>query len=85
LFNLLLFTVTDCTYVCRVDKGSDSDPNELTFSKGDVFEVIDRSGKWWEAVNKEGKVGSECFLRWFGDVSLILHPSCTIQLCATGA
>ncbi|KAF8349644.1 hypothetical protein F5887DRAFT_947387 [Amanita rubescens] len=38
-------------------KGSDTDPHELTFSKGDLFEVVDRSGKWWEAVNKDGKVG----------------------------
>ncbi|KAF8626884.1 hypothetical protein AX15_004644 [Amanita polypyramis BW_CC] len=38
-------------------KGSDTDPHELTFVKGDIFEIIDQSGKWWEAVNKEGRVG----------------------------
>ncbi|KIL66856.1 hypothetical protein M378DRAFT_23183 [Amanita muscaria Koide BX008] len=37
--------------------GNDEDPHELTFSKGDMFEIIDRSGKWWEAVNMDGKSG----------------------------
>ncbi|KAK2463774.1 hypothetical protein APHAL10511_004212 [Amanita phalloides] len=37
--------------------GSDSDPHELTFVKGDKFEIVDRAGKWWEAINREGKLG----------------------------
>jgi len=38
-------------------KGSEGDPHELTFAKGEVFEVVDQTGKWWEVVNKEGEVG----------------------------
>ncbi|KAF8625607.1 hypothetical protein AX17_006793 [Amanita inopinata Kibby_2008] len=37
--------------------GSDTDPNELSFAKGDKFEVLDQSKKWWEVVKENGKVG----------------------------
>lgn len=33
------------------------DPNEVSFKKGDQFEVIDNKGKWWQVRNAEGKIG----------------------------
>jgi len=47
-------------------KGSKEDPSELTFKKGEVLSVFDKSGKWWDAQNSEGKRGSAYFFRlWF--------------------
>ncbi|TFK26906.1 hypothetical protein FA15DRAFT_654082 [Coprinopsis marcescibilis] len=34
-----------------------SDPNELSFKKGEILVVLDRSGKWWEARRSDGKTG----------------------------
>ena len=31
-----------------------NDPKELSFAKGDVFEVLDNGGKWWQA-RKDGE------------------------------
>ncbi|PFH49509.1 hypothetical protein AMATHDRAFT_4851 [Amanita thiersii Skay4041] len=39
--------------------GSETDPNELSFVKGEFFDIVDRTGKWWEAVKPNGTVGSE--------------------------
>lgn len=36
---------------------SASDAYELTFTKGEVLEVIDNSGKWWEAIKSDGTKG----------------------------
>lgn len=33
------------------------DPNELSFARGEVFDIIDKSGKWWEAVLADGRKG----------------------------
>jgi len=36
---------------------SDTDPHEVSFAKGEVLEVIDRSGKWWEVIRTDGARG----------------------------
>ncbi|KAI8063829.1 hypothetical protein BC940DRAFT_306946 [Gongronella butleri] len=33
------------------------DPNELSFEKNEVMEVIDRKGNWWQARKMDGTVG----------------------------
>ncbi|KAF5377950.1 hypothetical protein D9615_006765 [Tricholomella constricta] len=33
------------------------DPNELSFKKGDMLEIADKSGKWWEARKSDGTTG----------------------------
>ncbi|KAJ3330995.1 Transmembrane osmosensor, partial [Blyttiomyces sp. JEL0837] len=40
--------------VCRAEalygyKANEKDPSEISFAKGDLFEVIDNKGKWWKA------------------------------------
>ncbi|KAI8140557.1 hypothetical protein BJV82DRAFT_221787 [Fennellomyces sp. T-0311] len=33
------------------------DPNELSFDKDEVLEIIDKRGNWWQARKKDGTVG----------------------------
>ncbi|ORE09341.1 hypothetical protein BCV72DRAFT_248245 [Rhizopus microsporus var. microsporus] len=33
------------------------DPNELSFAKGEVLEIVDRNGNWWQARKTDGTVG----------------------------
>ncbi|KAF8157812.1 hypothetical protein B0H34DRAFT_797265 [Crassisporium funariophilum] len=38
-------------------RASDDDANELSFKKGEILEVIDKTGKWWEARLRDGRKG----------------------------
>ncbi|KAJ6566139.1 hypothetical protein B0H19DRAFT_1024994 [Mycena capillaripes] len=38
-------------------KGSPEDPNELSFAKGEVLEIEDQEGKWWQAKKADGTFG----------------------------
>ncbi|KAG6811573.1 hypothetical protein H0H92_006822 [Tricholoma furcatifolium] len=38
---------------------SPDDPNEISFSKGEILDIMDKNGKWWQARKSDGKVGSE--------------------------
>lgn len=40
------------------DSASQDDPNEISFDKGDILEIIDKQGKWWQAKKSNGAVGS---------------------------
>jgi len=33
------------------------DPNELSFSKGEVLDIVDNKGKWWQARKTDGTIG----------------------------
>jgi len=39
-------------YTASVD-----DPNELSFAKGEVMEIVDNQGKWWQARKADGSIG----------------------------
>ncbi len=41
------------------DTASPDDPNEITFSKNEILEILDKNGKWWQARKQDGTVGSE--------------------------
>ncbi|KAL5519556.1 SHO1 [Sanghuangporus vaninii] len=36
---------------------SPDDPNEISFTKGEILEIIDKQGKWWQAKKEDGTVG----------------------------
>ncbi|KAJ7352069.1 hypothetical protein DFH08DRAFT_913141 [Mycena albidolilacea] len=38
-------------------KGSPDDPTELSFQKGEVLEIEDQAGKWWQAKKADGTAG----------------------------
>ena len=40
------------------DTASTDDPNEISFSKGEVLDIIDKNGKWWQARKEDGTLGS---------------------------
>lgn len=44
-----------------LDTASPDDDNEISFSKGEVLDIMDKSGKWWRARRADGSVGSEFF------------------------
>ncbi|KAJ7503836.1 hypothetical protein B0H11DRAFT_1625530, partial [Mycena galericulata] len=37
---------------------SPDDPDEISFSRGEVLDIIDKQGRWWLIQNAEGLVGS---------------------------
>jgi SHO1 osmosensor len=46
--------------------GNPADVAELSFKKGEILDIFDRSGKWWEVRKVDGSKGSEwCFLSFF--------------------
>jgi hypothetical protein len=53
--------MTDVVVVPPSDTASPKDPNELSFGRGEIFEIIDKSGKWWEAEMADGRKGSKSF------------------------
>ncbi|KAJ7919307.1 hypothetical protein B0H13DRAFT_1989239 [Mycena leptocephala] len=36
---------------------SADDPNEISFSKGEILDIVDKQGKWWQAKKADGSVG----------------------------
>ncbi|KIJ93182.1 hypothetical protein K443DRAFT_684745 [Laccaria amethystina LaAM-08-1] len=38
-------------------QASPNDPNELSFKKGDIFDIMDSSGRWWEVEAVDGSTG----------------------------
>ncbi|KAJ7260896.1 hypothetical protein B0H12DRAFT_363315 [Mycena haematopus] len=36
---------------------SPDDPNEISFGKGEILDILDRQGKWWQAKKADGSVG----------------------------
>jgi len=37
--------------------GSADDPNEISFAKGEILDVLDKQGKWWQVRKPDGAVG----------------------------
>jgi len=36
---------------------SSDDPNEISFTKGEVLDIVDKQGKWWQAKKADGTIG----------------------------
>lgn len=54
---LTLLSMINQTYQLKIDQANPDDPNELSFAKGEVLEIVDRNGNWWQARKTDGTVG----------------------------
>lgn len=55
--DLPLFLHTNAALPLLLDQANPKDPNELDFDRGEVVEIIDRKGNWWQARKTNGQVG----------------------------
>jgi hypothetical protein len=44
--------------IAATDIASADDPNEISFSKGEILDIVDNTGKWWQAEKEDGTHGS---------------------------
>jgi SHO1 osmosensor len=42
-----------------IDTASPDDPNEISFVKGEILDIVDKQGKWWQAKKGDGTIGSK--------------------------
>ena len=40
------------------DSASPDDPSEISFTKGEILDIVDKQGKWWQARKADGALGS---------------------------
>ena len=63
------------------DTASPDDPDDLSFSRGDILHIIDNADIWWRAETEDGTRGSMSYLLTDSNAcSLILLCSCPIKL-----
>lgn len=36
---------------------SPDDPNEISFAKAEILDIVDKQGKWWQAKKADGTIG----------------------------
>lgn len=52
-------------HFCRTDTASLDDPNEISFAKGDILDIVNNTGRWWQAKRTDGTIGSELVVTRF--------------------
>ncbi len=62
------------------DTANPDDPNEISFTKGEILDIVDKQGKWWQAKKADGTSGSMWLFTVRSTTPLIAFRSCTIQL-----
>jgi SHO1 osmosensor len=60
------------------DVANPEDPNEISFQKGEILDIVDKQGKWWQAKKGDGSLGSE--FRASFSVNCLIDPFCLPQL-----
>lgn len=45
------------SFLSLLDQGSAEDPNELSFEKDEVLDILDKRGNWWQARKSDGTTG----------------------------
>lgn len=46
------------TLIFLLDTANPDDPNEISFAKGEILDIVDKQGKWWQAKKADGTSGS---------------------------
>ncbi|OBZ85935.1 High osmolarity signaling protein sho1 [Choanephora cucurbitarum] len=52
-----LHSCKELTHFLCLDQASAEDPNELSFSKNEVLDILDKRGNWWQARKQDGTTG----------------------------
>ena len=45
-------------FMSPLDTANPDDPNEISFAKGEILDIVDKQGKWWQAKKADGTSGS---------------------------
>ena len=64
------------------DTADPDDPNELSFSKGEILDIFDKGGKWWQGQKVDGTIGSMSYLLTDSNACMLI-PLCSypVKLC----
>ena len=64
------------------DTADPDDPNELSFSKGEILDIFDKGGKWWQGQKVDGTIGSMSYLLTNSNACMLI-PLCSypVKLC----
>ncbi|KAG0357438.1 Transmembrane osmosensor, partial [Gamsiella multidivaricata] len=60
LSSVVVAPASNYAYKARALYSYDANPedsNELSFAKGEILDIVDNKGKWWQARNQNGAVG----------------------------
>jgi hypothetical protein len=50
--------LTLCMFTYPIDTASPDYPNELSFAQGEILDIVDNQGKWWQARKADDTIGS---------------------------
>lgn len=57
LCRVCVYMLSHLLVIAIIDTANPDDPNELSFQKGEVLEILNKSGNWWQAKKQDGTIG----------------------------